>query len=638
MKVEMIMPQVGESIAGTPNKPTPILIGFLIVIVLIVTNLSHAQQPAPKQKDFSPGELYRKGRLARQSESNGELDKALELWQYVIKQKPSDYSAYHGIVRCLTELERYEEVLVFLDESMTNSVKGLNSLDPVSIRADKIGVMFSAGLKDDAQTEILALLDKYRGDPKVYQEAANVLFTARLSDQALSIFHRGREECHNPYLYARDIARWSEAQMNWNTAVVEYVNYLRENPSRLAFVTGAIADLRVDLGADSVAIAVIQDEISTSEKSFVPTLQQLLASLHFRARRYNLALEQYKKLDSLNVGQGRELIDFAQLLMDEEEFDLAFDAYENIIAVSPAGKFYPQAMLGKGLAAEALGEVDSAAVAYSKILKQNVPYHVAFEAYSHLGRIEQRRGAEPKRVRDLMDEAIKIAQKARLPLDKVQRLKVDWALTWAREGNLERSEKVLKSLMRDRAEKAKSSANVRFALAKLAFWQGDMENVTAEAGRILAEEPSSEHANDALNLIALVGDLKNDTENLALLGKSEYLVFLGQTDLAVELLDSLAGTEEPRVAEEALWRLYDLEFARGSYQQALSAVNRIVEFGESGFRTDLALITAGDICLNNLNDAHRAQQYYETLLVDYPDSPLSEQARRKIRGLVKDPS
>ncbi|MDP8228986.1 MAG: hypothetical protein P9M15_05995 [Candidatus Electryoneaceae bacterium] len=307
-------------------------------------------------------ELYRMARSARSAESNGQLERALDLWRFISDRKPSDVSAYNGVQRCLIGLNRFDDALSFLDSTLVTSRLRQTRFSPITVTADRIGVLFVAGQDDQAQAAIAEMLMEFRGDPKTYKEAAQILFAQRFDDEALDTYRRGRQECSNPHLFAKEMAYYCEARMDWETAVTEYLLYLEDSPSRLRYVTGAIGDMPVQLGADSVATTVILQYRSQSSPNFQLVLSQLLADLHFRSQRYEQAFDMYIFIDSVGDGRGEKLLEFAQMLLDEGEIPLAQHTYNTILTLDAPQNVQLRALLGKGRTAEALNMPDSAVV------------------------------------------------------------------------------------------------------------------------------------------------------------------------------------------------------------------------------------------------------------------------------------
>ncbi|MDP8239070.1 MAG: tetratricopeptide repeat protein [Candidatus Hatepunaea meridiana] len=615
-----------------------VIISIILVSLIIIPTGITAPKKNTKSSFSKQQEIYRISRLARKAESDGKLEHALDLWEAVIAQKPNDYSAYRGIQRALVGLERYDEALKFLDAKLTVKLDKQGSIDPIMIHADRVGILFLSDTTDQAEAEIEKVLNKFKGFENVYTEIANVLFGQRLEDQAASVIQRGRKECKNPYLYAREMARWFEARMNWHGAIEEYLLYLEDRPDRLNFVTGAVGDMPENSGADSTAIIVISKNIRTVDKEFSIILRRLMASLHFKAQRYEEALAQYKLLDKIGHNPGQELLEFAGLLMSEGEYLLSWDAYNEVISANFSDQAKAHANLGKGHSTIALGEIDTAAAAFSAVLIPGSPPDAVFEAYESLGRLELDHNGSPERARKYFESALKTGKKASISRVRRDEVRVVSAITWAKEGDLKQAKRELKAIVRSNRAKSRAISSARLELTLVAFRSGDLEEMHTQANSLLASDPSSEFANDALMLTALLTDLKDAPEAIRSFGRADFEEFIYDYADAKIILDSLTASGNPVVIEEALWRLSRLEIKRNRIETALEHLNNIINLGESALRSDLAIFTTGKLYEDKIGNTQIAADYYERLLVEHPDSPLVDQARRRLSGLVEESS
>lgn len=585
-------------------------------------------------------EIYRISRLARNAEADGKLERALELWQAVMSQQPDDYSAYRGIQGALGELGRFDEALEFLDSMLPKVQSGKSRISPMMIKADRIAILYWAGDDDKAGEETDTFLHEYIGQQKAYTEIATVLFGRRKDDAAVDVIQQGRKECNDSFLYARELARFHEVRMSWENAVEEYILYLEDRPDRLTYVTGAIGDLPAGAGADSIAVEVISRRIEDVDKDFSTVLRRLLASLHFKAKRYEEALSQYKLLDEIAQDQGSELLKFAGLLKVEGEYDLALEGYHELISSGSSASNIAQARLGKGLVFLALDEIDSARIAFETLIDADSSMAVSFEAYHNLGNLALDYYNLPGKARDYFESALNAAVKARISSVKKDEIRVSIALSWEKEGQLDRAYRELKAILQENRSKTRAVSFAMLELTRIAFRKGDLEEMNVRANSLLIADPSSEYANDALTYSAMLKDLKNNPDAIKALGRADLADFMNDYHRAAHILDSLAADPEAsgRTVEEALWRLSTLNIKHGNFRLALEALEEIINFNGETLKGDLALFTAGKLSEEVLDSPQMAEGYYERLLIEYPESPLENQARRRLNKLIRDPS
>ncbi|MCF7811443.1 hypothetical protein K9N50_10700 [bacterium] len=583
-------------------------------------------------------EIYRINRLARNAESDGDYEKALNLWLAVINTEIENNSAYRGIQRSLIGLARYNDAITFLDSMYSYSQRGRSKLDPVIIAADRIDVLFLADENERADAEITRLLSEYKGSEKAYTEIASILFQHRKNERATEVIMQGRKDAGNKFLYARDLARWYENQMDWYNAIEEYLLYLEDSNQRLNYVTGAIGDMPDESGADSIAAEIITDRIKTSYKDeYAVQLRRLLASLYFKNKEYEKALQQYRLIDEYGRKSGEELLEFADLLMMEEEYKLALCAYSELLLSDFPDKMKVNAILGIGRTNLALGNADSARAAFNSVLTPGNPNEAVFEAFEELGKLEFTKDGSPAKARKMFESALKIASRSRVLNKHVDEVRVKSAITWAMEGDLETAKKELNALLKNNRRASNAVSMALFELARIAFWQGNIDELQQRANALIIADPSSDYANEALSVASLLTDLKENPSAIQSFGRADFAEFQGSQKIAKVILDSLALNENPRIVEEAFWQNYRIALKQDSLDNALTYLEKIIKL-KGALRADLAVYNAGELIEKGMLNPNLAVEYYEKILIDYPDSPLVDKARRRLRQIETETS
>ena len=603
-------------------------------MIAIFSREIYGQTP-DTQRANTQQELFRVSKVARSAETSGDFERALELWRVVDSLQPGYYSAYQGIKRSLIGLERYDEALAFLDKSLEYSRTGNVQLDPVSIAADRIEIIFAAEDEEAGLSAVEDILKRFQGNSKIYKDISNILAGQRLSEEAIDVLIRGRKECGDPYMFARDLARWYEARMDWESAIDEYLLLLKSSPGNMTFVTGAFGDMSAEPHIDSLVVRVLLSRLPDKDKSFQITLRRLLASLHFRAQRYSDALEQYQIMERESGGQGKELLEFANLTSAEGKYRLAAQAYDEILAGDPKGELKAVALIGKGTASMALGEIDTAETAFREVLKPGVPPASAFDAYSLLGQLNFDHYRKVVEARDLFEKGLQLGEKAKLPPDRIDILRIKIALTYEFEGDFDLAEKTLSEIVKKSRNPRGTGSTARFELAKLDFRRGKFEKAAESASMLINTDPSSPEANDALNLKVLINDLQDNPEIIKIFGITDLMLFRGKPDSARSILVSLKANASARVQEESLWRLIEIEKSYGSSEQTLELLTDIIKI-KSSLRKDLALFMAGNILAHDLGNTKDSIAYFEQLLIEFPDSPLVDRARRQLTFFSKE--
>lgn len=622
----------------------------MLIALFLLINISFAADPPlpPVPRIFPPAknqptpqdqakaqEFYKLSRAARQAETEGDWKKALELWQTIRKDRQDDFSAYGGIRRSLISLSRFDEALLFIDDALKLAATGTFAMDPSTIAADRIEVLFVAGRESAAFTEIDRQIAAQKGFPNIYRNIANVLYAQRHGDDAIELLKRGRTDSKNPYLFSREIAQFAEARMDWETAVNEDLLYLEESPDNLSYVIGTLGDIMLEPGGDTLIQKAISVKLKNAGTGKIDPLLELQASLLFRSREYAKSLDVYRRLNKLPGSDGELLYKIAQKLSEENEPYLALAAYNEFLKEDVPTDARFRTILKIARTYESLGLIDSAEISCKTILTPGAPLETIVEANYLLGKYSVLKKKPPKVAREYFESALSLARKSQpssgINLDVIQ---ISLAMTYQLDAKFDLAKKELEKVVRLSGTRANAAPQARLELARLAFRQGDLDEAKKQADALIAADPSSEMSNEVLELSALLDGLKDSPDILKLLGQADMRAILGKSDDALILLDSLASNgANSRIIEEALWKMVELHRDNKTTGLILNDLDRLIALDGETLRKDKALFYAGVFSHDNLSDEVRARKYYDKLLLDYPDSPLAERVRKLAKNI-----
>ena len=589
--------------------------------------------PTPEEQKRQQ-EISKAQRNARQAESDSDWERALSLWKFVEEQRPGDLSAYSGIKRCLVSLSRFDEALKFLDKAEKTMASGKGGTDPSSVGADRVEVLFAAGRDAEAEREMESQIASHKGYPNLYRSLANVLYSKRRSDDAIALLKRGRDDSGEKYLFAREIAQYAEARMDWASAVNEYLLYLTEAPDRLGYVTGALGDIANQAGGDSLVFSAIEKLAGPADPKIRQVLLELRAGLSLMTRRYEEAISAYQQLDRLRGGDGELMLELAQKLAEEDQYDHALSIYTSLSQPAVNQEQRYRAMLGRAQVAEKLGLLDSARVAYEQIITPGSRLDLLVVANYRLGIITLKDGGSPEAARARFEAAAKIIKQSPNSAGNLgEAILINLALTYELSGDLDRAKQELERIVKAAGARAGPAAEARLELARIAYRRGDWESAKREAESLLAADAASTSGNEALEMLALFNGLSDHPEVLKIFGRADLLSILGKPTDAYRLLDSLAARgATPRIREEAYWAGLSLSDDIDDPARAKSMLEGIIALDTTAIKLDRAFWEMGRRSFE-AGDTMNALSYLDRLLNEFPDSPLSDQARLLARTI-----
>lgn len=179
----------------------------------------------------------------------------------------------------------------------------------------------------------------------------------------------------------------------------------------------------------------------------------------------------------------------------------------------------------------------------------------------------------------------------------------------------------------------------RFRNAKLSFYIGEFNWARAQLD-VLKAATSKLIANDAMAMSLIISDnidMDSSTVQLGTYARADLLLYRNQPDAAVAVLDSLlqAWPGHP-ITDDALMKKAEIRMKQGNFAAAEALYLQVIsEYGE-GIQGDDAQYRLGLLYEEQMKDNTKAMAAYQELLVKYPGSVFSVEARKRFRLLRGD--
>src|ERR1700744_1050998 len=173
--------------------------------------------------------------LAKQFATNGELQKALDIYQKLYKQDNEAYYPFY--INSLLSLKKFDEA-----ESIT---KKLLRKHPSEYRYSiTLGRIYTQ--KGDIDKANLVYDDLVKNLPADAGEISNVasqFYAAENADYAIKIFLQGRKLLNNDKLYSFELLSLYRYKRDKASLVDEYLNFLPDNPSFITQAENALSSM-----------------------------------------------------------------------------------------------------------------------------------------------------------------------------------------------------------------------------------------------------------------------------------------------------------------------------------------------------------------------------------------------------------
>jgi len=622
-----------------PNRPA-FFTAFLTLLVAATGFVATGVHSAQAQSVQADSMQIRRFRLADSYLRAGRYERAITLLEDLYAASPDTYAFYSKLKEAYESVKRYDDAIALVEERLAQNRV------PVRL-SEKARLLYLKGDEEAAFAtwdEAIAAAPDQRSTYRVVYQA---LVDARRFQRAIDVLERGREHLHAPHEFRIEIAYLYSLTGQHDNAIQEYLDLLAANERRLGFVRSRLSTFIQQDDALSVSIAATQSAVRETPMNLA--YRELLAWLHMEAEQYREAFNVYRAIDRLQQVDGRRLLAFARQAADAEAYDVALNAYQEILSRYPNSPVAPEAQHSLGDMhrrwAETTGErvfddeghrkpaphYEAAADAYRTYL-QKYPTREAYPTVlQKLGRLQQdvfmRLNEAEATLREVVNRypESEAADEARYDLGRIALLRNDIS-----DARLAFSRLIERLRTGDLAERA------RYELALLHFYQGEFETALARV-KTTNTNTATDVANDAIELKVLLLQNKGpDSLNTPLRRYADAKLLQRQRryDQALATIDSLLiNYGQHSLADEARFLRATVLREQGRAEPAMKAFAEIPLMFPQSPLADRSLYRVARLQETSLNDTAAAIDTYTRLLEQYPNSLLASKARERIRAL-----
>lgn len=571
--------------------------------------------------------------LAKQFTTNGELQKALDIYQKLYKQDNETYYTFY--VNGLLGLKKFDDA-----ESVTKKMMRKHPGDyQYTITLGRIYTQ--KGDTDKANSIYDGLIKDMPADAGQITNLASQFYQAENTDYAIKIFLQGRKLLHNDKLYTFELISLYRFKRDKAGLTEEYLNFLPENPSFINQAENTLSSIYEGETDYNMLKNALFKRIQKDPQQTIYI--DLLTWQFLQQKQFDQALNQALALSRRQNDDGSAIFDLCQTLISNEAYDTAIRGYEYIISKGKEQQLYIPAKIelintknllvtsGKYTQNDLLGlEKD-----YIDLLTEFGKTGSTVFAMQKLANLQAFKLHKLAEAQTLLEEAIKIPNikanllnSCKLDLGDVYLLnKQPWEAT------------LLYSQVETAYPNTTIGQDAKFRNAKLAYYTGDFNWAKGQLD-VLKAATSQLIANDALNLSLLISDnLTADTAGNALkiYARADLQIFAEQPEKAIQILDSI-GVKYPdnSLDDDILMAKARILIQQKNYNEAVVPLKKILDEHPNNLWADDAVFMLGDIYENHLGNKEQAKTYYQKIITDYAGSLYINDARKRFRILRGD--
>lgn len=575
-------------------------------------------------------------RLAQQYYRDGEYEKAAVLYENLYKQ--SNYNDYY--------FDRYVESLMAMDEygECEKVIKKHMKRAPDNVQLHvTYGKLLERQVKDgEAREQFELAIEKLTRDQFAVTKLANAFMALTKYDYAIATYEKGAELLRDQEAFAYNLGELYRRKGDIPKMVENYLNSIRANPNRVNNVK-SIFQRFLNTGDYEEVQAQLYQKVQDDPDN--PLYPEMLSWVFIQQKDYRSALRQVRALDRRLGENGGRVFQLAGIAANDKAFDAAIAGFEYIVTEKgPASPFYLDAKR-EALRAKRSQLVDGYAYSQDELLELENDYEAFLNEF---GRskvtaqiILELAELEALYINNLEKATTLLAEMIAYPgvNNRLQaQAKLDLADYYLMQGEI--WEATLLYSQVDKAFKEDLLGHeARFRNARLSYYAGDFQWAQTQFD-ILKSSTSKLIANDALDLSVFIMDnMALDTTDapLKLYADADMLVFQNQFDGAFAKLDTLVEAYPGHsLADDVLYLKAKVFIKKREYERAAELLQQIIANHSEEIRADNALFMLAELYELQLGQADKAQELYETLFLDYSNSVLAVEARKRYRALRGD--
>ena len=571
---------------------------------------------------------------------NGEFEQAAQLYESLYKNYANKYY-YQRLYSSYLKLGEFKDALRLAEKRLKNNPKEL------ALYVDEGNVHLLQENEKKALKCFDQAIEAITSNIAPVPDLAMAFINIGRYDYAVKTYLTAREKTRSQQLYFSELVGVYQAMGDYTAMTHEYFNLLDKQPGMIASVQLNMQKSMLEAPDDRLADGIRQALVErVSEHPNNHTYLEMMIWFAIQQKDFRFSLQQAEAVDARFPDKGGEqVLRVASIAFDNEDYDVAADAYRYLQGKGQDSPYYFESRVGEL-------KVDFARINHHyaipadslALLKQKYE-----SAIAELGKNE-RTIQLMRNYAQLMAYYANEAQAAVSILDDV--LEVPRLKNNIRgEVKLELADILLfagsvwdASLLYMQVEKENKNdilgARAKFKNARLSYFNHDFEWANSQL-KVLRASTSKLIANDAMELSLLISDNMEDDSTytmLSLFADADLLLYRNQLDSAWEGFDQVTRQmlSHP-LFDEVLMRKAQIRMKQARYAEADSLLQRLVDFYPTDITADDALFFMAELNEDHLANPAKALECYEKILVDYPTSLYVDRARKRYNALKVKP-
>jgi len=574
--------------------------------------------------------------LAAQYFSDKEYAKAADLYEDLAKKQPESVYFYENLFQCYILMKDFKSADKLLDKRIKK-----NEFQ-YTYQIDKAYLLHIQGQLDKRDQLFNQLTNIKLKTTDEVDLMANGFLKRRFYDQAIITYINGRNYFNDKNLFAYNLSELYFQSGKVAEATDELVNM------------AGINDYMIDEIKNRFIIAYRNpSQYKMLSNNLLLKLQKqpdnysyndLLIWSFTQQRDWNGALIQAKSVDKRLKEEGKKVIELTNVLIANDAFDVALNAFDYVKSLGQNKYYYFQAQQGilnigmlrlrreNGGTAEQLKSLELEFLNYLNVNGYN--WQTA-EQMNELAELYVYYMHETTKGIDQLNKAITMPG-VNSKLQAQCKLNLGDALLIS--GEPWEADLLYKQVEKQFTNDALGQ-EARFRYARLCYFRGDFEWAQTQLD-VLKGATTQLISNNAMRLWLIIQDnlgLDSTDEALKLYASADLLIFQNKFIEALQILETIPNKFPGHtLSDEILFAKAQISEKQGKYNDAELLYLKIAKDFSFDILADNALINLAKLYEYKLNDTAKAKKMYELIILNYTGSLYIDEARKRFRFLRGD--
>jgi tetratricopeptide (TPR) repeat protein len=602
------------------------LLCFVIALLCAAVDLS-AQVKTENEK-FQAGINY---------EQSGNYEKARDIFLELLKENPGDNNSLYALNRILLNIKDYSLLINILENRVKNTPSDYNACGLlgnvyyIKGEIEKAAEAWNRGLS--AQPKNIA----------AYRTISSYAVQNRAYEIAIGFYRKGENELGRNDLFINEKYTLYIATQKYTEAAETICEAILIQPAYIGLGKSVLYTINRN---DDICAKFIDVLNKYYAKSGSKIFKELLASAYQVMGEEDKAIELMKEIDAVEKN-GSTFLVFAQECFNNRNYSTASRAYKYLLdtygdrpSLMTARIFYPQALENRINEKQNFRWRDMAVPdtmnnrEYGKVIDAYKKTAAAYplteyknEALLKIGNIQKDILLQPDEAEKSFSEIIKSNVYSATRIKAVENL-AELKLSGAR---FDDARKLFDDILNNSFADSLAKKKAHFYLGKSFYWEGVFDEALRHIDEA-AYDFANDLSNDALEMSALINACKKDSSQLASFAGADFLVFQRKYDSASEMLKKILQSENELLADAAKYRYGEILASLGKFTESIKILEEISIQTNSNY-ADNAYFSLGNIYYYGMNNFRGAKEYFEKLLINFPESVYADRSREMINTI-----